>query len=160
MANLFQESIKYITTTTLQDSSSLAWLLALTNLNQELLIRKAEIAIDEVIWFVWKKELDTQITKFPIENTWSIIPINIQKATVLFTECIYNSINASTVVTSWNVKTETYRSHKIEYFEWNTSRTSATWTNYTAIHECLTQESYELLKWYMTVMKWWAFFRS
>lgn len=134
MANIFQTSPVYISLENLRDSTTnedLKLDTQVSNENVSILISKAQDIIDNVIWDYWVPNIENQETIFPIQNEdWTeneIIPIAIQKATLLLVENLYVwgvlDWNAYELWFSGKVKSETSRGHTVSYFEtWKTAK--------------------------------------
>lgn len=145
MTNLFVQDPVYISIENLRDSTTNEDIKAdspvvVTDEDLKILIWKAQDIIDAVIFVYWDKNSETQTTIFPIKNTdWSDnteIPIDVQKATILLVENLYEwwvlDGWAYGVWSQWIIKSETSRWHTISYFSW--------WSSATDINEFLNDE--------------------
>lgn len=154
MSNIFLEEITYLTETELKESTRESWLKWETETdsdNRQILIRKAEIIIDSVIWTFWTKVNETQETIFPTTENW--IPVAIKKATVLICEWMFKDWELTSWVSyNWAkwIKSESYWDHKVEFQQeevniWNLAKKSI----------YITQEIEILLKPFITTT-WWV----
>jgi len=130
MTNIFDEDIIYLTEQEYSDSD---WIIT-DPVDVKIYIRKAEIVIDNIIWSYWKKDDINQVTIFPVNG---MVPLNIKKACVLITNCLYKNKdknNGSRVILS-----ET---------RWRNSVTYDTryQDKYKNIHFCYTEEIHSFLK--------------
>ena len=122
MANIFLEEPIYISENELKESTKDIWLQWVNNTdidNRKILIRKAEIIIDSVIWSYWIKVNLEQRNIFPV--LIELIPINIKKVTILLCEWLYQWWELEAWINwpkKWSmVKSEKYWLHVVEYQE-------------------------------------------
>ena len=132
MANLFETTPIYVSISDLRDTttnSDLKSSWTVEDWDVSILISKAQDIIDNAIWDYWVPNIENQETIFPIKNEdWTentVIPIDIQKATVLLVENLYIwgvlDGGAYWVWTQGSIKSETSRGHTISYFAWATN---------------------------------------
>lgn len=126
MANIFETQPVYIDTSTLRESTTNPDLKNTNNIsdsNINILIDKSQSIIDDVIWDYWTPAEDDQDTIFPL--LWeSLVPIKIQKATLLLVENLYTNWvldwDAYELWGSRSIKSETSRWHTVSYY-WDDS---------------------------------------
>lgn len=153
MSNIFLETTTYLTETELKESTRESWLkwAETTDVdNRNILIRKAEIIIDSVIWSFWTKVNELQETIFPTVENW--IPIAIKKSVVLICESMFVAWELTSWVSyTWAkwVKSETYWDHKVEF-----QQESVSTNNLAKKSPYITQEVEILLKPFLTVSTW------
>lgn len=155
MANLFLEEITYITEAELKDSTritdtTLVWTWDNEINNRTILIRKAEVIIDSIIWSYGTKVDPLQETIFPtVENS---IPVAIKKAVVLLCEAMFSwgELEASNQF-SWAkfIKSETHWDHKVEFQQETVQTNSMSKKN-----QYVNQEIEMLLKPFVLVTSW------
>jgi len=93
MPNIFLLDPVYITIAQIDDTTSKAWLIALTDDEKKVLITKAQNIIDWYIWSYWTKFDEDQANIFPIEDEdWaSELPLDITTATFYTVEQLFES---------------------------------------------------------------------
>lgn len=132
MANLFLTEPVYLSLTDLRETTTnldLKEAYSVDDDNVKILVWKAQDIIDNLITDYWIPNIENQETIFPIKNDdWTdnvIVPIVIQKATVLLIENLYVGwvLDWWAYWTGWNspIKSETSRGHTISYYSWTTS---------------------------------------
>lgn len=127
MANIFQWESVYITSQDVKDSTSKTALAALTDLEIETLIYKAQIAIDNYIVSYGTPYDTDQDFIFPVIGTDSnsLLPSDITMSALLSVEQIYENgdlITGSTTVTgTWAVKSEKVWDRSVTYDLWTTT---------------------------------------
>lgn len=132
MANLFLTEPVYLSLTDLRETTTNPDLKEVDSVdddNIKILIWKAQDIIDNLITDYWTPNIENQETIFPIKNDdWTdneVVPIVIQKATVLLVENLYVWwVLDWWAYWTWSnspIKSETSRGHTISYYSWATS---------------------------------------
>ena len=106
MANLFIQNPVYITIAEIKDTSTKAWLIALSDDELKVLITKAQQLVDNYIVSYGEKYDEDQTYIFPIEdvNYNSFLPNDITVATFYTVEQLFESwdlISGAVSTTSW-----------------------------------------------------------
>lgn len=131
MTNIFAEDITYLTIEEYKWSSQDV----IDDEEIKIYVRKAEVVIDKIIWSYWKPQNINQKTIFPVIDVG--VPIEIKKATVLITNCLYWGKDR---IDTWKViSSESRRGNSVTY---DTSRVD----KYKNIHPCYNSEIHSYLE--------------
>jgi len=102
MANLFTWTAVYVSIQDVKDSTNKAWIIALTDVEIQELIYKAQYRIDNYIWSYWTPYVDWQEFIFPVmKDDVSYIPTDIKQATIFVIEQIFENGDTIQVVNPW-----------------------------------------------------------
>jgi len=102
MANLFTWTAVYVSIQDVKDSTNKAWIIALTDVEIQELIYKAQYRIDNYIWNYWTPYVDWQEFIFPVmKDDVSYIPTDIKQATIFVIEQIFENGDTIQVVNPW-----------------------------------------------------------
>lgn len=119
MANIFLREPVYITVDQIKDTTSKAWLIALTDDEIKVLISRSEDLIDNYIVSYWVPFDESQTLIFPVNENWvSTLPSDITTATFYTVEQLFenwDTITGSTSSWSWAISSEKTWDRTVSY---------------------------------------------
>lgn len=125
MANLFLKNPVYITIDEIKETSTKAWLIALTDDELKVLITKAQQLVDNYIISYGEKYDEDQTYIFPIKDSDenSFLPNDITVATFYTVEALYENWDMIKPATTtwWEIKSEKVWDRQVVYIEGTTS---------------------------------------